>query len=830
MAMYDQYEAYRPNLSLAEANELHNADMQALLMDAKVGRPDSELVRKVEGGYINRDGEFVANPVVKVHMDIALKYAAEQLDGWQPVVMPEDDSITLRFPGISPVGKYCAADMLFAQRIARIEAALETRTPEVAAYAKGLLDLRKSNNLNMLNIMTGLEYQMSMSRQMDRASKLCHDPNGRRLLHSTSRQMETEGMVRDYDLYLQGIEHAVGIDPRPELPAEVRDFYRDTLGRELDPELHSKAHETVFIPQTIHVEFENLDDKLLHKAFVNPLNWGKSRSEVEATLSQGQAQRQAVGLGDEEIDNTVAPYARATADRVLHPLFDGLERTSDPKLAISRGDYIIVDGKTVREKMTDEYLAAHGNMAGFDAYYTARVRQQTNEYVAAALMAGKRVEAFVPDRFGHISAEPVQITKTGYEPSPLRKVTLNAWERFFAKRGFYKEKVAQAAEYQRLEEARNRVRQRSLHNAIDFDFGSEYMRRAFFSDWSRANGGRRTPVYDHQVAPGHIYSIGRTAEVSLAVCVMAAQGYAPEDILDPTKLQAERQRVGAEVMHRYEMYDHRWIASAIFHGHRALTAYLDNAVQNGKLHVEDESALFRDENRPLFAVAKTIFDVSQELKGDTRSLYEEAAERSLAPQEVAGLTDAQKKAKAKELAKQLDDRANAVPQFFDFAAKSLDARIEMADGKLEARHFPQRMGDIATFEVLRRGYGTALWGKDSHAAPTDGFTYQKGKPFTECLDYTQLLPVTFAAGSATSAYVGRTDMASRLAAEPGLAREFSNDLANGQLQKRFSFKINTVDFGQSTFRIDPPETPAAQHWQQNERNAPTAGGAGGRAR
>ncbi|GFI64929.1 hypothetical protein IMSAG185_00522 [Lachnospiraceae bacterium] len=58
---------------------------------------------------------------------------------------------------------------------------------------------------------------------------------------------------------------------------------------------------------------------------------------------------------------------------------------------------------------------------------------------------------------GKIPKEPVQITKTGYKPSPVKKVTLNAWERHFSKHGFYQEKAAKAVEYEKISQARERV-------------------------------------------------------------------------------------------------------------------------------------------------------------------------------------------------------------------------------------------------------------------------------------------------------------------------------------------------------------------------------------
>ena len=117
-------------------------------------------------------------------------------------------------------------------------------------------------------------------------------------------------------------------------------------------------------------------------------------------------------------------------------------------------------------------------------------RQQANEIVAAGLMAGKRVEAFLPDERGRIPKEPIQITKSGYEPSPLKKVTLNAWERHFSKHGYFKEKAAKAAEYQKFIEARERVRLKN-QSVLGSDMQSSTSRNIkemFFRKWVEDNG------------------------------------------------------------------------------------------------------------------------------------------------------------------------------------------------------------------------------------------------------------------------------------------------------------------------------------------------------
>ena len=184
------------------------------------------------------------------------------------------------------------------------------------------------------------------------------------------------------------------------------------------------------------MEFENLDNKLRQSQFSNPGNWGKTAAEVDLD---------AIDMG--EVEQAVPPYARATADRVIEPLFRGAEALGNGDMALNRGNLIRVDGKTVREKMLEDFEASGCENDEFQAFYQNNLKQTVSEYVAAGLMAGKRVEAFVPDENGHIPAEPVQITKRGYEPASTRKAILNGWERFYSKRGVFKKEMTEVTQH-----------------------------------------------------------------------------------------------------------------------------------------------------------------------------------------------------------------------------------------------------------------------------------------------------------------------------------------------------------------------------------------------
>lgn len=685
-----------------------------------VGEPESPYLRKDGNGYISREtGEHVTTAVASVIENIALEDADRLLKG-RPV-MPEDESVTVRFPGISPIGKTCAMEMQFAQRIANIKVAIETCPPEVAAYANSLLAMNDKNKKAYGRITAPMKLQMDMARVASRAAKICPSVSGRTELRRQSRKCELEAWTERFELYLQGIEHAVGIDPRPELPEEVHDLYRETLQTELDMELHRRGRETKVIPPVLHVEFDKLEDNLIYRAAIHPDNWDLSEEELRSRLNKGPAGLKSLHMTEEEVDNAVVTYARATVDRVLQPTLGTLERTADARLEFSRGDYIIVDGQTVREKMVEDYLAENRDLNGFERYYAENIRQKSNEYVAAALMAGKRVETFVPDRYGHLPKEPTQLVKAGYEPTRIQKVTLNAWERFFAKRGFYKQKAAKAAEYQRFEEARRRVRLRNFLAGTQLDYGSQTMRESFFGDWAREHNGVQRAVYDANEASGRgmgiDYSVTRSADFSTAVCYMAALGHNVKDILDPTKLQAERQAAGAEVMRRFEAYDHNWITSVLYHGQIALAEFMDDFVKETGLHIEDENALFRDENRVLFTAAKVAFDANQEIqKADKKGFYDPVVARSAADK-LEGLNEEQKKVVCENIKSELWWRVNKPPVYLNCALDSLQTRLGIVAGDelCRADRYELALGKIAKFEAMRRDAGGRMWGKESRA-------------------------------------------------------------------------------------------------------------------
>ena len=213
MALYDIYAPYRQPLTDSELDLVEEARLPRAALEGQVlADPD---MTKVPGGYMHKTEGFKVDPMVRQHMNIAMARAEAQFQGWP--VMPEDADISLRYPGVDPVGKYSLIDMKFEQRMASIQASMESRSPGVQFYVERLLGAKL---IKMDALRTQVSDVARKHRTLTRASKLCLDPDGRRFLHEESLNLKLDPAVLQYDKYLQGIEYAAGVLTGP-VPPEI---------------------------------------------------------------------------------------------------------------------------------------------------------------------------------------------------------------------------------------------------------------------------------------------------------------------------------------------------------------------------------------------------------------------------------------------------------------------------------------------------------------------------------------------------------------------------------------------------------------------------------
>lgn len=154
-------------------------------------------------------------------------------------------------------------------------------------------------------------------------------------------------------------------------------------------------------------------------------------------------------------------FLAPAVERTLGPLFAGVERDMGHLTAgelihsLNRGNLIAIDGRTVRAMMEERYTGAKED---FSDWYKENLSAMTGEFVSAALHQGRRVEALIPDSRGNLSGEPVQITKEGAKPEPLKPVSFNRVQRFLGRLGFLKGRTERAAAYERAMSGREQLK------------------------------------------------------------------------------------------------------------------------------------------------------------------------------------------------------------------------------------------------------------------------------------------------------------------------------------------------------------------------------------
>lgn len=751
MTEYDiLYEQYGKGLPLTAEDE---AALRQAREELERLKGDPGMV-PCEDGFVSRQGEFVLDPVTRQYISIATRLADRQLR--ELPAMPEDRETVIRFPGIDPVDSFSVIDMKFAQRVEAVKAALQSRTPEVSRYGWGLVhDLERPNEKTR----TAMRRAAEEHRTMTRGSKLCHSAAGRRIMHQRARELETCAAVADYDMMLQGAEYAAGLRTGP-VPGEIKDFYHNVLGEGLALGLVTQAETACPPVECFYVKFENLDNKLLHQAQANPRNWGKTEEEIRDFADK---------IDEDTVLQTISPYAKAAADRVLDPAFAHQEKASGG--AISRADLIIIDGKTIREKMFEDYNASHLDTDGFDAFFRKNVRQATGEYVAAGLMAGKRVEAFVPDRRGRIPVQPSQILPAadGYKPSPLKPERFNAWQRFFSRHGFYQEKVERQAEYDRMMAARGRVRLTNAAHQWELAGGSpEERRELFFGTLLRENSGKLG--FDSPFGPDS------SSLENIAVSSMLFRGYSLEEIFDPNAHRQEKEETGREVCEWLKKGDMKRVGEALVNGLVHLRDEIDR--RTADLDMADETQMLSGDQRFTALASRLAASIGKQTA-------QECCKRECHAAMDRYLQDRNWKRSGQDYLEELRDGVDTVAAYFNTAQKAMAGRAELAGGLAVHDRAKGRILAQMGYEVAKAGFGD----------PKDGAPKEK-----TCERFTRVNPLYTPFSSFGFEEKYRDFIAG--AGEPQVCKAVGEGFMRGRFQERIRVKeVGTCDYA---VEVAPP--------------------------
>lgn len=328
---------------------------------------------------------------------------------------------------------------------------------------------------------------------------------------------------------------------------------------------------------------------------------------------------------EEQMEN----YTSKTVGPLLDDAFN-LTDSEESGHQAERGDHIIIDGKTGRDIVMEEFSKQFWKEKGGPdptfptraiGFYKKHAREIINKKVAAALMTGKRVEVFVPDpKTGKIKPEPAAITKEGdYDlNSPLvRPAQLTRWQKFWSKFGFYKSKVAAQESYKNTLDARERVK---FYNKVSRATSNDL--RGKFSDMLEAWYKKYPERRNVDLNAGHgTFILYRQSFIGAVTAILARKKgpdgkflYTNEELfdMDSPKMIEARTEAAEEYYQRSEQGDTDYQIKLFNDNVKCLNERMD--MQARKVDFTDRNLTETQSYQVLHNLSRTSYELSQDVK------------------------------------------------------------------------------------------------------------------------------------------------------------------------------------------------------------------------
>ncbi|MBQ9687414.1 MAG: hypothetical protein IJV41_12850 [Oscillospiraceae bacterium] len=340
------------------------------------------------------------------------------------------------------------------------------------------------------------------------------------------------------------------------------------------------------------------------------------------------------------VDQQMQQYAEQTVTPHLNNMFLPSEGPGNDH-RVDRGNHIVIDGRTVREMLIDEFAKTHDPSDGrfsidFENYYYKEGKAIVSQRVAAAVMAGRQVDVYVPDpKTGKTKDTPTRMTKSGYEPDPIKRpMQMTRWQKFWSKFGFYKAKVAeqqrQQTEYAKRDAARDAARDRvKLYNRAS-RIGSLTLfsqNRGISEAWAEKYPERKG--IDTSTMKSHTseYRLNRQGMALYVNLVLARKRndkgeplYSNEQLFnmsDPNMQQARAD--AAEEIYQHDLkHDVDWLLTLQHDGNADLTARINE--QGKKVSFSHPDLTEQRGYREYVQLSNTAFELSQEVVATGKEL------------------------------------------------------------------------------------------------------------------------------------------------------------------------------------------------------------------
>lgn len=406
---------------------------------------EMELYQRVLRAFRGKD-----SAADNAHSAAALARAQLQLENAPD--LPEDIHSYLMHAGIDPSGKFSELDMGFADRLARIGAAASMGNAAQKAWFERLEAELQDNDSALHKMSEEMHAVAKQQREYTRAAKLCKSAAGSRMLMEECQSLEDCEAVRDFDDFLTGLEHAFSLRGNGTIPEDLTHIYRKA-NILIPQELLGTSH-TASKMDHVNIHFQDLTAIFRQMYFSSPKSWEKS--DIKGRLEKAGAP------GKEACIKTMRPYLQATAMRTLDIMFGEAEAHPD---GVSRADLIIIDGRTLHERlMQDPEVQATMRAQKLTRPTPEIIRQKGSEMVSVALMANRTVEAWPPRvENGKVSLDwkPITLHRTGCRINPQVGHLKEAWDELCLRNGLEQNGEELDPEVQRNRQMQGRERARN---------------------------------------------------------------------------------------------------------------------------------------------------------------------------------------------------------------------------------------------------------------------------------------------------------------------------------------------------------------------------------
>lgn len=352
--------------------------------------------------------------------------------------MPLNDALNVHYPGIDPFGHCSKIDLDFADRMSKVEARMQLMPDPIKTFynnskKRGELDDLSSEMLKQSQIYNIAEDLHTFKARRDNTPALPY-------MEKLMKNAETSPAVQNYEAFVHQMEYLTGL--RPDKP----DMSQQQTLNEIDLSAGSFIYDyagkiSTNIPK-LAVRFENSENWEIQQKISVSAHLSRGMTPALEEMKENFLSNNTESLNLEYSDLHLQLYSHHSVSRAMDGFFSGSELE---KNNLDRNDLLFINGKSINQLLEQDGIPEaerHNPMA--DGLRSA--------YVTSALMTGARVSVFQISPDGQINPAPIPVVKEGYEPTPMNKPHMNAWENFWSKRGFYKEKANQLQQYNKEQE------------------------------------------------------------------------------------------------------------------------------------------------------------------------------------------------------------------------------------------------------------------------------------------------------------------------------------------------------------------------------------------